>query len=109
MTDNIGHWISILDYAQQKGKSISTIRRSIKANLIKYKLEDGKYFIYTNLNRSHSLNNEQNILEENFKLKEKIIKLTHENDELKMLVKIYEERSQLSFDLPSLPELNKEH
>jgi hypothetical protein len=103
VTDQLGHWVSILDYAHLKGKSISTIRRSIKANLIKYKLEDGKYFIFCSKNfdtKSDSI--------EIAELRQRIIKLSEENDELKMLIKLYEERSQLSFDFPLLPELPTE-
>lgn len=103
VTDQLGHWVSILDYAHLKGKSISTIRRSIKSNLIKYKLEDGKYFIFCP--KMISAKNDSLEIAE---LRHKIVKLTEENDELKMLIKIYEEKSQLSFDFPFLPELPTE-
>ena len=42
-----GIWLSILDYANVKKTSISTIRRSIKSGHIKFKEENGKYFIWT--------------------------------------------------------------
>ena len=42
-----GKWLSILEFAAYKKKSISTVRRYIKANRVKYKEENGKYFIWT--------------------------------------------------------------
>jgi TolA-binding protein len=100
VTDQLGHWVSILDYAHLKGKSISTIRRSIKANHIKFKLEDGKYFIYCQ--QTTSSKNDQSEIDQ---LKLKIEKLSEENDELKMLIKIYEEKLQFTFNFQELPEL----
>jgi predicted site-specific integrase-resolvase len=38
-------WLPLNDYANQHQISVSTLRRRIKTNKIKYKLEDGKYFI----------------------------------------------------------------
>lgn len=106
VTDQIGHWVSILDYAHLKGKSISTIRRSIKANAIKYKLEDGKYFIFCN-NSKNNQNSDENLKYEVQALRLKVKELSEENSELKMLVKLYEDRSQLTFDFP-IPELPQE-
>ncbi len=39
-------WLNIKDYSNISGLSISTIRRKIKENAIKYKQEQGKYFIH---------------------------------------------------------------
>jgi TolA-binding protein len=103
VTDQLGHWVSILDYAHLKGKSISTIRRSIKANHIKFKLEDGKYFIYCH-HVTPSKNNQNEIVQ----LKQQIEKLVEENEELKMLVQLYEERLQLTFNFQELPALPNE-
>lgn len=38
-------WIPILDYAVQRGVSTSTLRRYIKANKIRYRLENGRYLL----------------------------------------------------------------
>ena len=38
-------WLSILDYARFKGISISTIRRYIKAERVRFKKENGKYML----------------------------------------------------------------
>ena len=40
-----GKWLSIIEYANYKKKSISTVRRYIKANRVKYKEDQGKYYI----------------------------------------------------------------
>lgn len=41
-----GTWVPLIQYAVQKGISISTLRRRIRANEIKYQLRNGRYFIY---------------------------------------------------------------
>ena len=38
-------WLSLTEYSQKYGVSISTLRRRIRANAITVKLEEGKYFI----------------------------------------------------------------
>lgn len=38
-------WIALNDYANKHQVSISTLRRRIKSNKIRYKLEDGKYLL----------------------------------------------------------------
>lgn len=38
-------WLSLNEYANRHQVSISTLRRRIKSNKIKYKLDDGKYFL----------------------------------------------------------------
>lgn len=78
MTETIGHWLPILEYAHKKKKSISTVRRYIKANILKHKIEDGRYYIWTS--------------EKNLGLTPEIKLLLEENNELKMLVKLYEEK-----------------
>ena len=41
-----GVWIPLLEYAVKKGVSISTLRRYIKTERIRFKLERGRYFIH---------------------------------------------------------------
>ena len=38
-------WLVLMDYSTKYRVSVSTLRRRIKAEDIKYRLEDGKYFI----------------------------------------------------------------
>jgi len=38
-------WLNIKDYSATTGISVSSIRRRIKENSIKFKAEEGKYFI----------------------------------------------------------------
>jgi len=39
------HWLLLTDYASKHRISVSTLRRRIKADQIKYKLDHGRYFI----------------------------------------------------------------
>lgn len=80
-------WLTILEYCKHRNKSISTVRRYIKAKNLTYKLEDGKYLI---LVRNYKLENSK---EENLdSLNKEIRKLKEENQELKMLVDLYEQK-----------------
>jgi hypothetical protein len=38
-------WLSLAEYSSEYGVSVSTLRRRIKGNKIKYKLVHGKYFL----------------------------------------------------------------
>lgn len=94
-----GIWLSILEYAQAKKTSISTIRRAIKAKHLIYKEENGKYFIWTkaDLERNENLAKKENEL-----LKKQIRELKEELDDLKMLLVIYEAKNN---QLPPIPEI----
>jgi cell division protein FtsB len=83
-----GIWLSILDYASLKKISISTIRRSIKAGHLKYKEENGKYFIWTN----------RSIEKEELTLKLEIEMIKTENR--KLLEEINDLKMLLSYDSP---------
>lgn len=97
-----GLWLSILDYASVKKVSISTIRRSIKAGHVKYKEENGKYFIWT---REINVQKEELSLKmENEFLKRRNRELEEEINDLRMLLQVYETGPQLSVELPPLPE-----
>ncbi len=41
----VDNWLALNEYANKYQVSISTLRRRIKSNKIKYKLDDGKYFL----------------------------------------------------------------
>src|SRR3989344_578256 len=40
-----GTWLALMDYSTKYKVSVSTLRRRIKAEDIKFRLDDGKYFI----------------------------------------------------------------
>lgn len=108
MVTKDGVWLSILDYSQYKKVSISTIRRHIKSNIVKSKEVDGKYYIYVSDIEKVSLKGEGELLRLKLDLefyKQELKKLQEENNELKMLVDLYESKSSMyqSTDLP--PEL----
>ena len=42
------NWLPLTEYAMRTGISISTIRRKIKSEAIKYKMEEGRYLIMSN-------------------------------------------------------------
>ena len=97
-----GVWLSITDYSRYKCVSISTIRRHIKNNILKYKEENGKYFIYTPSVEKVKLREEEEVLRirlETELLRSKLRQLREENNELRMLVEIYEKET-LQFNKP---------
>ena len=101
-----GKWLSILEFAAYKKKSISTVRRYIKANRVKFKEDNGKYFIWTKNFVTNSDQSEKESLELKFEnqrlLKENRI-LKEELSELRMLVTIYESEKNNTNVLPELP------
>ena len=86
-----GAWLPIIDYAKLKGVSISTIRRRIKASRLLFKKEEGKFFIFVDARIIESENTslQKLRLEKDF-LQNKLKKLQEENEDLKMLVQLYE-------------------
>ncbi len=107
MNTNEGVWLSINDYSRFKDVSISTIRRHIKNNILKYKEENGKYFIYFHSSQKIHLREEEEILKLKLELellRRQLKDATNENNELRMLVNLYEEKDKNLFsELP--PEL----
>lgn len=100
-----GIWLSILDYANVKKTSISTIRRSIKAGHLKYREENGKYFIWTREIKSEVVDEKAALaqkLEIEF-LARQNRELKQEIEDLKMLLSVYE--NQQRPELPPIPEL----
>jgi predicted site-specific integrase-resolvase len=104
-------WLSIVEYSNFKKLSISTIRRYIKAGRLKYKAENGKYFILCqNANTVVSNNgaNDQMLVDlqnEVNSLKEKLVAVAEENQELKMLVQLYEKQLEKKSNNLGLPEI----
>ncbi len=90
-----GVWLSINDYSRYKSVSISTIRRHIKTNILKHKEESGKYFIYVPSVERVQLREEEEILRIRLEIelmKSKVRELREENNELRMLVDLYEKQ-----------------
>lgn len=103
MTATEGIWLSINDYSRYKNVSISTIRRHIKNNILKYREESGKYFIYVASSAKLKLREEEEVLRSRLEiqlLRSQVRDLSEENNELKMLVELYEKGSPLSFERP---------
>jgi hypothetical protein len=105
-----GVWLSITDYSSYKKVSISTIRRHIKSNLLKYREENGKYFIYVPSAERIRVREDEVLLKvrlENELLKTQVRQLREENNELRMLVDIYEKQTKLSRveTPPELPQI----
>jgi hypothetical protein len=88
-----GIWLSITDYSLYKKVSISTIRRHLRAKILNYKEEDGKYFIYVAKSEKIKIKEEEEILKAKLEiefLKNQLRKYKEENIGLRMLVDIYE-------------------
>jgi hypothetical protein len=88
-----GVWLSITDYSHYKNVSISTIRRHIKNNIVRHKEENGKYFIYVPSIEKLRFREEEGLFRLKLELellRAQIRSLQEENNELKMLVDIYE-------------------
>ncbi|MBA2406079.1 MAG: hypothetical protein H0V66_14985 [Bdellovibrionales bacterium] len=105
-----GVWLSITDYSLYKKVSISTIRRHIKTNILKHKEEDGKYLIYVASSDRVKLKEEEEILR--IKLELELVRmqmrqLREENNELRMLVDLYENKSTETSKTTEPPELPK--
>ena len=99
-----GLWLPITDYSEYREISISTIRRYIKANRVQYKMQKGKYFIFVKENnyQKKQRQKECELLELRLNSKDleaKVKILEEENNDLKMLIKLYEGK------LPSLSKI----
>jgi hypothetical protein len=101
-----GKWLSVLEFASYKKKSISTVRRYIKADRVKHKEDNGKYFIWAKGYSTDNSGVEKNLLEVKFELervKKENIEIKNEMAEMKMLIELYENGQMLQ--RPQLPEL----
>ena len=96
-------WLSIDDYARTHNVSHSTIRRRIKKNTIEHKLEDGKYLLKSEPKAIDDTpvvdlsiyTHYKAMQDEIHDLKKEIVILQKENDDLKTLIGIYEQKSSL--------------
>lgn len=96
-----GAWLSIIEYATLKGLSISTVRRAIKSRRVTFKKEKRKFFIFSDLFPKDKNPIEmqaqiqmQKLKVENEFLREKLRKFEEENNDLKMLVQLYESEAK---------------
>jgi len=97
------NWIPLVEFSVQKGISLSTLRRYIKANRIPWKLVEGRYLVMDDgtfvAPRNHDPKS-QNAGDIEARLKNVEQELTAANEEiaeLKTLVAFYEEKwAQLS-------------
>ena len=108
--NNQGDWLSIIDYSVQTGLSISTLRRRIKNGKIEFQEIGGKYFIRAEAIKSEAKNEDQRT--ENIflhleieKLQRQMQVLREENNDLKMLVDLYESEKKPSESIPQLPQI----
>jgi hypothetical protein len=98
-----GMWVSLMDYAMRKEVSLSTLRRHIKANKLKYKVEEGRYLLWveeevTQEEPAPVQANPSHPKEDSALLQNRLQKLTvdlqrarEEIAELKTLIALYEE------------------
>lgn len=100
-----GVWLSITDYSNYKKVSVSTIRRHIKSKILKYKEEDGKYLLYVPSSDKVRLKEGEETLRLKLEvemLRQQVRQLREENNELRMLVDLYEtKKMEIPPELPS--------
>jgi hypothetical protein len=105
-----GVWLSITDYSLYKKVSISTIRRHLKTNILKHREEDGKYFIYVASSERVKLKEEEEVLRVKLELelvRSQLRQQREENNELRMLVDLYENKAAEAYKNTEPPEFSK--
>ncbi|MCK5884705.1 MAG: hypothetical protein KAG61_13525 [Bacteriovoracaceae bacterium] len=86
------NWLSIIEYSQLTGISVSTIRRRIKNERIEFQSIGGKYFIAHTKKAITQANGTEELMQrlEIEKLKKVISHQREEMEDLRMLVQLYE-------------------
>lgn len=95
-----GHWLTISEYSGYRQLSVSSIRRYIKSNKVIHKKDNGKYFIFVtneNLTKNELKMTSQKSLEI-LSLSSEVKRLTEENNDMKMLIEIYEKSKKFKKD-----------
>lgn len=82
--ESSGQWLSLMEYAMQNDVSLSTLRRHIKAQKVRYRSENGRYFIWQS-------SAPQIRTEGSSELQKQLQKAQKEIAELKTLVAFYED------------------
>ena len=101
-----GHWIPLVEYSVRNGVSLSTLRRHIKANKIRYRQEEGKYLIYDGSaaapekasGRSAGNKELRNLRSKVGQLEQDLRAAQIEISELKTLIALYEEKYPNPFE-----------
>ncbi|MCF8058072.1 MAG: hypothetical protein K9K67_02155 [Bacteriovoracaceae bacterium] len=106
-----GKWLSITEYSDYRNISISTVRRYIKANRVRYRLEQGKYKLHVSDEnytiRANKKDREELTLRlQLHELNDRVRVLEEENNDLKMLIQLYE--GQITKKVRGLPEIPRE-
>ncbi|MEI8347278.1 MAG: hypothetical protein WCG27_07410 [Pseudomonadota bacterium] len=103
----VGLWIPLNDYCRIKNISISTIRRYVKAGKVQYRMESGKYLIYTPWAGEEGPDpltcEVVNLKKENEEFQNQIRQLRQENADLRMLVQIYEKNNNKAAVIEDIP------
>lgn len=95
-----GHWLTISEYSEYRQLSVSSVRRYIKSKKVTHRKKNGKYYIFVtreNFKMKKSSVTSQKILEIK-SLNDEIKRLTEENNDMKMLIKIYEQNKNIKKD-----------
>ena len=97
-----GNWIPLVEFSVQKGISLSTLRRYIKANKIPWKLVEGRYLVMddgsftaprsSDLKHAMAAANQEDIESRIRYLETSLTAANEEIAELKTLVAFYEEK-----------------
>ncbi len=107
--DENGAWITLSEYAGIRGISMSTARRYVKSGRLKTRLDQGKYYIFVTKERLQKAESpEKKILELQLEvelLKQNNQRLAEENNDLKMLVQLYESGQMGAKKRDELPDL----
>ena len=85
-SEALGAWIPLLHYAMKTGTSLSTLRRHIKANKVRFRVENGRYLLW-DASIAESMNDRSDVVQ----LKTDLQKAKEEIAELKTLIALYEE------------------
>lgn len=99
-----GIWLPIVEYSKYRGISISTTRRYIKNSQVVFKKDKGKFLIFvTEENYLNSFPQDRESLSANLeieRLKNELKVYKEENNDLKMLVQLYESKKS---EPPTVP------
>lgn len=96
--ESSGIWIPLMEYAIKKGISLSTLRRHIKANKVKFKVESGRYLLWDLAQElatpNHPAQHEysKTLEYEVARLQREVSTYKEEIADLKTLIALYEEK-----------------
>ncbi len=90
-------WLPLVEYSVKNGVSLSTLRRHIKADKIRYKVQEGRYLIFDGPDEakvalSNKLIEGEASTSQVASLRAELGRAQEEIAELKMLIALYEEK-----------------